>query len=263
MQASYKGKEVKPTRHFDDLVSIMAILRKECPWDKKQTHESLKDLMVEEIYEAIEAIDNSDLDELKKELGDIMLHVVFHAEMAKETDSFDIGDVIFGIQDKLIRRHPHVFSTTVADDSDAVVKNWENLKMQEQDRKSVLQGVPSNLPGLLRAQRMQDKAGAVGFDWQEWAPAWDKLQEEIAELREVIEQEDKTRARDEFGDVLFSMVNVGRLLGLDAEDSIRLTNTKFQKRFEYIEQELAKIGKQPAEVSLEEMDTLWEEAKKA
>lgn len=261
MLATYNGKEIKPTHSFDDLVTLMAILRKECPWDKKQTHESLKDLMVEEIYEAIEAIDHQDMDELKKELGDILLHVVFHAEMATETDSFNIGEVIYGIQDKLIRRHPHVFAETVAGDSAAVKKNWENLKMQEKDRKSVLQGVPSNLPGLLRAQRMQEKAGAVGFDWKEWQPAWEKLQEELGEFREVLEDENQTKARDEFGDVIFSIVNVGRLLGLDAEDSLRQTNTKFQNRFTFIEEELAKIGKKPSEVSLEEMDELWEKAK--
>ena len=261
MQASYKGKPIQPSRNFSDLVEVMSILRKECPWDKKQTHESLKDLMVEEIYEAIAAIDDGDMDELKKELGDILLHVVFHAEMASESNSFDIGDVIYGIMDKLIRRHPHVFSTIKADDADIVKKNWENLKMQEKDRKSVLQGVPSNLPGLLRAQRMQEKAGAVGFDWKEWKAAWVKLQEELDEFKDVVDEMDKQKAADEFGDVIFSMVNVGRLLGLDAEDSLRLTNTKFQQRFTYIEAELARQNKKPSEVSLEEMDVLWEQAK--
>lgn len=261
MQASYKGKPINATRNFSDLVHLMSILRKECPWDKKQTHASLKDLMVEEIYEAIAAIDADDMDELKKELGDILLHVVFHAEMATENHSFDIGDVIYGIMEKLIRRHPHVFAETIADDPEIVKKNWENLKMQEKDRHSVLQGVPSNLPGLLRAQRMQEKAGAVGFDWKEWRSAWEKLEEELGEFQQAADHLSKTEAAEEFGDVLFSMVNVGRLLGLDAEDSLRFTNTKFQQRFTYIEQELAKLGKKPAEVSLEEMDKLWDEAK--
>lgn len=240
----------------------MHILRNECPWDRKQTHESIRDLMIEEIYEAIEAIDNKDYDELKKELGDILLHVLFHAEMADEKKRFDIGDVVFGIQDKLISRHPHVFGNTEANDPETVTKNWESLKQKEKGRKSVLQGVPDNLPGLLRAQRMQEKAGAVGFDWKKWEAAWTKLEEEIDEFKSTLRNAIKEEQEKEFGDVFFSMVNVGRLAGLDAENALRLTNSKFKKRFTYIEQQLREKGLQPEMVSLEEMDTLWEEAKK-
>lgn len=250
-----------PTRHFSDLVEIMAILRKECPWDRQQTHESIKDLMVEEIYEAIEAIDNDDPAELRKELGDLLLHVVFHTEIARESGKFDIGEVIYGIQEKLIRRHPHVFADTKADDSSTVVRNWEDLKMKESERKSVLQGVPDTLPSLIKAQRMQEKAAAVGFDWQTWQQAWPKLQEEIEEFRQVAEKGSEEEKADEFGDLLFSLVNVGRLAGLNAEDSLRLTNRKFKQRFQYIEEVLNGQGKKLQDTSLEEMDKIWDAAK--
>jgi MazG family protein len=252
---------IKPTNSFEDLVRIMEILRVECPWDRKQTHESIKDLMVEEIYEAIEAIDNKDYQELKKELGDLLLHIVFHAEMAREKSHFTIEDVVFHIQDKLIRRHPHVFSDTIASTEAKVVSNWEKIKQGETDRKSVLSGVPTNLPALIRAQRMQEKASGVGFDWKEWEPAWRKLNEEIEEFRQHLLDGDTNRLADEFGDVLFSMVNVGRLLKLNAEDSLRLTNSKFQKRFEYIEHKLAENGLKPHEVDLQTLDKLWDQAK--
>lgn len=253
--------KIKPTSKFEDLVNIMTILRKECPWDRKQTHESIKDLMVEEIYEAIDAIDSGNLTELKKELGDLMLHIVFHAEMASETNSFTIDDVIFAIQEKLIQRHPHVFGEPQDLSAEKVLSNWEKLKMSEKDRKSVLSGVPDTLPALLQGQRMQEKAGGVGFDWKEWEPSWIKLEEELTEFRETIQSGDKVAQATEFGDVLFSMVNVGRLLKLNAEDSLRLTNKKFKSRFTYIEQELAKKGLRPDQVRLEEMDRLWDEAK--
>lgn len=239
----------------------MAILRKECPWDRKQTHESIKDLMVEEIYEAIDAIDSGDMNELKKELGDLLLHIVFHAEMASETNIFDINDVIYGIQEKLIRRHPHVFGDPQDLSAEKVLSNWEKIKLSEKDRKSVLSGVPDTLPALLQGQRMQEKAGGVGFDWKEWEPSWLKLEEELNEFKETIQAGDKIAQGKEFGDVLFSMVNVGRLLKLNAEDSLRLTNKKFKSRFTYIETELAKKGLRPDDVSLDEMDRLWDEAK--
>jgi MazG family protein len=252
---------IKPNDQFDDLVRIMSILRKECPWDRKQTHESIKDLMVEELYEAIDAIDKHDMNELKKELGDLLLHIVFHAEMAREQNTFDIKEVIFGIQEKLIRRHPHVFREPQNLTADNVLSNWEKIKMDEKDRKSVLSGVPDTLPALLQAQRMQEKAGGVGFDWKEWEPSWDKLEEEIQEFRETLISGDQHARSKEFGDVLFSLVNVGRLIGLNAEDGLRLTNKKFRYRFNYIESELYKQGLKPSEVSLEEMDRLWDEAK--
>lgn len=254
-------KNIKPTRSFDDLVKIMTILRKECPWDKKQTHESLKDLMVEEVYEAIDAIDQKNFDELRKELGDLLLHVVFHSEMAKENDHFDIEDVIYGIQEKLIRRHPHVFEEVEAETSEKVSQNWEAIKMQEKDRDSVLSGVPSILPALLRAQRMQEKAAAVGFDWEDWEDVWGKLEEELQEFREAIQVSDKEESKKEFGDLLFSLVNVGRFFDLEAEDSLRMTNDKFQNRFQYIEKKLAEQNLDLREVTLHEMDQLWEEAK--
>ena len=253
--------DIKPTRSFDDLVKIMEILRVECPWDRKQTHESLKDLMVEELYEAIDAIDQKDFDELRKELGDILLHVVFHCKMADEKDKFDIGDVVYGIQEKLIRRHPHVFGETKVNGSAEVTRNWENIKMQEKGRDSVLSGVPRTLPALLRAQRMQEKAAAVGFDWPEHEDVWAKLEEELEEFRETIEANDREESEKEFGDILFSLVNVGRFWGLNAEDSLRLTNNKFHDRFQYIEQKLSEAGLTPNDVDLAEMDRYWEEAK--
>lgn len=254
--------EIKATNKFEDLVHIMSILRKECPWDQKQTHESIKDLMIEEIYEAIEAIDNNDYDELKKELGDLLLHIVFHAEMASEKSTFTIDDVIFEIQKKLIRRHPHVFGEKKNLTAEKVISNWEKIKMTEKDRKSVLSGVPEGLPALIKAQRMQEKAGGVGFDWNHWESAWEKLLEEIEEFKQTLKSGSVNEKADEFGDVLFSMVNVGRLLKLNAEDSLRMTNRKFKNRFNYIELELNKLGKNPSEVTLGEMDRLWDEAKK-
>lgn len=262
MNSEFSKDNPKPTKQFNDLVKVMHILRNECPWDKKQTHESIRDLMVEEVYEAIEAIDNKDFDELKKELGDILLHVLFHAEMAQEQNRFSIEDVIFGIQDKLIRRHPHVFGNVHADDSDTVTRNWEAIKQKEKDRKSVLQGVPDTLPGLLKAQRMQEKVGAVGFDWKQWSQAWKKLDEELAEFKEALASDNQLEKEKEFGDLIFSLVNVGRLAGLDAENALRLTNTKFKNRFSYIEQELAAKGKTPSDATLAEMDDLWNKSKK-
>ena len=251
----------KPTRSFSDLVEIMATLRKECPWDRKQTHQSIKDLMVEEIYEAIEAIDKDDPTELKKELGDLLLHVVFHTEIARESGRFEIGDVIYGIQEKLISRHPHVFGETQANDSETVIRNWEDLKMKEAERSSVLQGVPDTLPALIKAQRMQDKAAAVGFDWQSWKQAWPKLLEEIEEFHQVAESGSEEEKANEFGDLLFSLVNVGRLAGLNVEDCLRLTNRKFKFRFQHIEKVLEGEGKNLRDTSLEEMDRIWDRAK--
>ncbi|MBP3192549.1 nucleoside triphosphate pyrophosphohydrolase [Natronogracilivirga saccharolytica] len=251
----------KPTRNFSDLVEIMTILRKECPWDRKQTHESIKDLMVEEIYEAIEAIDDNDPDELRKELGDLLLHVVFQTEIARESGRFDIGDVIWTIQEKLIRRHPHVFEDTDAADSETVKRNWEDLKMKEGERKSVLQGVPDTLPALIKAYRMQDKAAGVGFDWKSWKLAWPKLQEEIEEFRQAAEKGSEEERNEEFGDLLFSMVNVGRLMGINAEDALRMTNRKFKYRFQHIEKVINGEGKNMRDTSLEEMDRIWDAAK--
>ena len=249
------------TYSFTDLVEIVEILRKECPWDKEQTHESLKDLMVEELYEAIDAIDKKDFPELKKELGDLLLHVIFHAVMANEKGHFAVKDVIYAIQEKLIRRHPHVFEELNVSGSDEVLKNWEQIKMKEGDRKSVLDGVPSQLPGLLRAQRMQEKASGVGFDWGNFKDCWLKVEEELQEFKETIEMQSKEEQAKEFGDLIFAIINSGRHLGINAEDALRLTNNKFKSRFQHIEKRVSEQGKQMKDLSLAQMDLFWDEAK--
>lgn len=252
---------MEATNNFEDLVKIVKILRKECPWDRRQTHDSIKDNLIEEAYEAVEAIDDENFEELKKELGDVLLHVVFHSRMATETDRFTIEDVIQSIQEKLIRRHPHVFGATVADSEQQVAKNWENIKMEE-GKASVLGGIPRHLPALIRAQRMQEKAANVGFDWPEWKQVWEKLEEELNELKNELENGDSEKSRVEFGDLLFSLVNVGRFFNLNAEDCLRQTNKKFIARFQHIEKELKKEGKSISNVTLDEMDKHWNEAKK-
>ncbi len=252
---------MKPSRKFEDLVELVAILRKECLWDRKQTHLSIKDNLIEEAYEAIEALDDGDFNEFKKELGDLLLHVVFHSNMANETNTFEIGDVIYTLMDKLIRRHPHVFGETVVKGEGEVAENWENIKLKE-GKQSTLDGLPAHLPALIRAQRMQEKAANVGFDWPEWRQAWDKLEEEIQEFKETLEHNDLERSADEFGDILFSMVNVARFYDLVAEDSLRKTNRKFEQRFRFVEQKLKEQGKALKDSSLEEMDVFWEQSKK-
>jgi len=251
---------IKPSRSFEDFIQLIAILRKECPWDRKQTHQSIKENLIEEAYEAVECIEAEDYEELSKELGDLLLHVVFHSTMADENNQFDIGDVIFRISEKLIRRHPHIFSDTVADNDEQVAENWESIKLSE-GRESILDGIPSHLPGLIKAQRMQEKAANVGFDWTEWTLAWEKLNEEIDEWKEAVESQTKTEQAEEFGDLLFSLVNVGRLLKLNAEHSIRLANKKFDSRFRYIEKKLSESDRTLAQADLQEMDKYWNEAK--
>lgn len=251
---------MEPSRSFEDLVNIIKQLRKECPWDRKQTHETLKDHLIEETYETIEAIDNKDFASLEKELGDVLLQIVFHSIMANEKDEFNIGDVIYSIQQKMIQRHPHVFGDHEAADAQQVSENWENIKLSE-GKESVLEGIPSRLPALIRAQRMQEKAANVGFDWPQKAQVWDKLDEEIQEFKEVLQKADQEAQQAEFGDLLFSLVNVGRAHGLIAEDSLRSTNRKFIERFQYIEEQLREKNVSISEASLEEMDQYWEEAK--
>lgn len=253
---------MKPSRNFDDLVKLISILRVECPWDRKQTHETIKDNLIEEAYEAIEALDNKDYEEFKKELGDVLLHVVFHGSIASDNKKFDIGDVIYAIMEKLIRRHPHVFDKTNVNDEDEIAENWEIIKLKE-GKKSTLDGLPIHLPALIRAQRMQEKAANVGFDWPEWGQAWEKLQEEIEEFKETLKNNDKEASADEFGDLLFSLVNVARYFELSAEDSLRKTNNKFINRFKYIEKQLKNKGKTVKDSNLEEMDALWNEAKQS
>lgn len=249
-----------PSKKFEDLVELISILRKECPWDKKQTHHTIKDNLIEEAYEAVEAIDNENHAELSKELGDLLLHVVFHSKMASEKEHFTIDDVIYGISEKLIRRHPHVFAETKVKDEHEVASNWETIKLKE-GKSSILDGVPRHLPGLIRAHRIQEKAANVGFDWAEWQLAWEKLNEEIDEWRESVIHQTSAEQKEEFGDLLFSLVNVGRLLNLDAEDAIRMANKKFDTRFRYIEKKLKEKGSSVIESNLEEMDILWNEAK--
>lgn len=251
---------MKPSRKFEDLVELVAILRRECPWDRKQTHESIKDNLIEEAYEAIEAIDNQDFDEFRKELGDLLLHVLFHSKMADEKNEFEVGDVIETLMEKLIRRHPHVFGDTAVNGEAEVSENWENIKLKE-GKKSTLDGLPVQLPALIRAQRMQEKAANVGFDWPEWEQAWEKLDEELDEFKATLKEKNVERSSDEFGDVLFSLVNVSRYFELNAEDSLRKTNAKFEKRFRYIEQKLKEEGKALKDATLGEMDAYWNEAK--
>ena len=250
------------SRKFEDLVRLVQILRKECPWDRKQTHKSIKDNLVEEVYEALEALENDDFEEFKKELGDLLLHVVFHSIMASENSQFSIEDVIETLMEKLIRRHPHVFGEQVADDEKKVSENWELIKKKE-GKKSTLDGLPKSIPALIRAQRMQEKAGNMGFDWPEWKEAWGKVEEETQEFKETLSSGSTKEQAQEFGDLLFSMVNLGRFFDLNAEDSLRLTNIKFEQRFRYIEQQAEKENRSLNNLSLEEMDRHWEAAKKA
>lgn len=252
---------MKPARNFDDLAELVALLRKECPWDRRQTHDSIKDNLIEEAYEVVEAIDNRDPDELRKELGDLLLQVLFHSRMAAEAGSFTIADVIEEIFDKLIRRHPHIFGDHKVGNEKEVAENWETIKLSE-GKNSILDGLPDRLPALIRASRMQEKASSIGFDWAEWELAFRKLDEEIAEWKEAIGSGNEEAYREEFGDLLFSIVNVGRLLNIDAEDALRKTNKKFENRFRHIEKRLRENNIAFRDATLEVMDRFWEEAKK-
>ncbi len=245
---------------FERLLNIMDELREKCPWDKKQTMQSLRHLTIEETYELTDAIIENDLGEVKKELGDIMLHLVFYAKIASETNTFDIADVLNSICEKLIHRHPHIYGDVKVTDEEEVKANWEKLKLKE-GKKSVLEGVPKSLPYLVKAVRIQDKARGIGFDWDNKEQVWDKVNEEIDEFKlEVDNKSDKIE--DEFGDVLFSLINYGRFLELNPEDALEKTNKKFIKRFQYMEAETKKEGKTLSEMSLDEMDVYWNKAKK-
>ena len=246
---------------FTDFVAIVKRLRKECPWDKEQTNDSIKANTIEEAYEVVEAIDNKDFDELKKELGDLLLHVVFHTQIAEEDNHFTINDVIDSIQEKLIRRHPHVFGEVKVADSNEVKKNWEEIKLSE-GRESVLDGVPYQLPALQRAHRLQEKAAKVGFDWEKKSDVWKKVIEEIEEMHQSEKGETKDKLEKEVGDVFFAMVNYARFLNINPEDALRRTNEKFIKRFNYVQQKVKETGKAINESNLEEMDKYWNESKK-
>ena len=247
---------------FNRLLDIMDELREKCPWDREQTIESLRPLTIEETYELSDAILNHDVKGVSKELGDILLHIVFYAKIGSEQKTFSMENVIDQLCDKLIYRHPHVFGATAVAGSGEVVENWEKLKMTEKDgNKSVLSGVPSGLPALIKAYRIQDKVRAVGFDWDEREQVWDKVAEELAEFREEQIKGDAPNMEAEFGDVLFSLVNAARLYGINPETALECTNRKFIQRFNYLEQETLKKGRSLKEMSLQEMDAIWEQAK--
>jgi len=252
---------------FGELVQIMARLRGEngCPWDREQTHASIKPYLLEETYEVLESIDENDPAKLEEELGDLALQVVFHAQMADEAGLFTIADVLRGINEKLRRRHPHIFGDVKADTAQEVLFNWEQIKKLErekaQGRASLLDGVPRELPALLRAHRLQEKASRVGFDWNEARQVFQKVEEELAELRAAMEGEQPDRMEAELGDLLFSLVNLGRFIAVNPEEALRKTIARFIARFQYIEEELARRGTAPGQATIEEMDALWAEAK--
>jgi XTP/dITP diphosphohydrolase len=246
---------------FSRLLDIMNDLREKCPWDKKQTLESLRHLTIEETYELGDAILNNDLQEVKKELGDLLLHIVFYAKIGSETNDFDIADVCNEICEKLIFRHPHIYGDVVVADEEEVKQNWEKLKLKE-GKKSVLEGVPKGLPALVKASRIQDKVKGVGFDWEEPHQVWDKVQEELQELQDEVTTGNLDAIESEFGDVLFSLINYARFLKINPEDALERTNKKFIKRFQYLEGKASELGKPLSDMTLAEMDVFWEEAKK-
>ncbi len=248
---------------FGKLLNIMDELREKCPWDREQTNESLRKLTIEEVYELGDAVLENNVQEIKKELGDILLHIVFYAKIGEEQEQFDMGDVINCLIDKLIYRHPHVFGTTEVKDSDQVIRNWETLKLKEKGRgKRVLEGVPMALPALVKANRIQEKVRGVGFDWEYKEQVWDKVREELGELEVEIKANQRKEMENEFGDLIFSIVNAARLYGIDPESALERTNQKFIRRFNYLEEKTLLKGKSLQEMSLEEMDVFWNEAKK-
>ncbi|MBE0642926.1 MAG: nucleoside triphosphate pyrophosphohydrolase [Bacteroidetes bacterium] len=247
---------------FDELLSIMQRLRKECPWDREQTNDSIKGHTIEEAYEVVEAIDHGNDHDLRHELGDLLLHVVFHSRIAEEEGRFDINDVLGAIIEKLVRRHPHIFGDTKVEDSAEVLKNWEQIKMEE-GRESVIDGVPRSLPALLKAHRMQDKASKIGFDWEHREDVWKKVQEELEELRDAVERRNGSDMEEEVGDLLFSIVNFTRFIKVNPEDALRRTIDKFDRRFRHVERRVREAGIEPRNATLEEMDRYWDEAKAA
>ena len=245
---------------FNRLLDIMDELREKCPWDKKQTLESLRHLTIEETYELADAILENDLQEVKKELGDVLLHIIFYAKIGSEKNAFDIGDVANSISDKLIHRHPHIYGDVVVENEEDVKRNWEQLKLKE-GKISVLEGVPKNLPAVVKASRIQEKVSGVGFDWEKPEQVWEKVQEELTELNEEIKAGNKENIEKEFGDVLFSMINYARFIGVNPENALEKTNKKFINRFQYLEKEAKKEGKEISDMSLTEMDVYWEKSK--
>jgi len=246
---------------FTELLDIMYKLRKECPWDKVQTHDSIKSATMEEAYEVINAIDEKDFTELKGELGDLLLHIVFHSVIAEEEGHFTIDDVIDGITSKLVRRHTHIFGGVKVNNNSDIERNWETIKLEEEGRESILDGVPPNMPGLHRAFRLQQKASKVGFDWKNKENVWEKVEEEITELKEAESKNDLLEIENELGDLFFSLINYSRFLGVNPENALRRSTNKFVKRFQYIEEKLKESGNKITNSNLEEMDKLWDESK--
>ncbi|RIV45321.1 nucleoside triphosphate pyrophosphohydrolase [Flagellimonas pelagia] len=245
---------------FDRLLTIMDELREQCPWDKKQTMQTLRHLTIEETYELGDAILDNDLEEVKKELGDLLLHIVFYAKIGSETQDFDIADVANSICEKLVNRHPHIYGDVKVKNEEEVKQNWENIKLKE-GKKSVLEGVPNSLPALVKANRIQEKVAGVGFDWEHPEQVFEKLKEELGELQEEVKANDADKMESEFGDVLFSMVNYARFLNINPENALERTNKKFIKRFQYLEEKAKASGKSLKDMTLAEMDVFWEEAK--
>ena len=246
---------------FERLLNIMDDLREKCPWDRKQTMESLRKLTIEETYELADAILENDLEEIKKEIGDLMLHMVFYAKIGSEEGAFDITDALNGICEKLIHRHPHIYGDVEVKDEEEVKANWEKLKLKE-GKKSVLEGVPKSLPAMVKANRIQEKARGVGFDWDNKEQVWEKVQEELNELKvEINEAASKEKIENEFGDLLFSIINFARFIDIDPESALERTNKKFISRFQYLEQKAKALGKNLHDMTLAQMDEIWEEAK--
>ncbi|WP_248722569.1 nucleoside triphosphate pyrophosphohydrolase [Seonamhaeicola sp. ML3] len=245
---------------FDRLLTIMDELREQCPWDKKQTMETLRHLTIEETYELGDAILDNDLEEVKKELGDVLLHIVFYSKIGSETKDFDIADVCNEICEKLISRHPHIYGDVEVNNEDDVKRNWENLKLKE-GKKSVLEGVPRSLPALVKANRIQEKVAGVGFDWEQPEQVWEKVQEELSEFQDEIKAGNQEAMESEFGDVMFSMVNYARFLNINPENALERTNKKFTKRFQYLEEKAKSLNKNLKDMTLAEMDVFWDEAK--
>lgn len=260
------NQALTPATAFERLLTVMDTLREQCPWDKKQTMQTLRHLTIEETYELADSILDGDMEEIKKEIGDIMLHLVFYARIASETNDFTIVDVLNSICDKLIHRHPHIYSDTVVNSVADVKRNWEQLKLKG-GNKSVLEGVPVSLPALVKASRIQEKARAVGFDWEEKSQVWEKVEEEMREFRDEFNAVDnavidKERAEAEFGDLLFSLINYARFIDINPEDALEKTNKKFIKRFQYLESKAESAGQNLKDMTLAEMDIYWNEAKK-
>ena len=255
------NKEAK-LKAFGELLDVLDILRIQCPWDAKQTNESLRPNTIEETMELCDALIKNNVSEIKKELGDVLLHILFYAKIADEKQQFDIADVCDALRNKLIFRHPHIFGDTKVDNAEQVLQNWEALKLKEKGgNKTVLSGVPKSLPSVIKAERIQEKSANVGFDWDKPEDVWDKVKEEIAEVETELKAGNRDNMEKEFGDLLFSVINAARLYGVRADNALELTNNKFITRFNHIEQRALDMGKQINELSLAEMDALWNEAK--